>query len=441
MSSLTLDQLLASFPDNTTGQITPENLRDFVSSVELKYDNWTVVKPGQPNGNKFPDPDGGSGKIELEENTVWVVNGDVNLQNTLLMNSGVVVQSLTGDFSSDSLTLDTAAGAIPLFENVDGTSFAIKGLGLSNSAISAGGSGRLFAFTNTNLVNITSCALFDCNLGTWDQSSGDCRLLIDSCLYVFVNGTWSFTGSSWSSITFNGNLDNTQSNVVDVHDLTGVDSNAIVIKENVYRSSALSNFILVDGDNNIAANGAGIVANNIQEGSAGGVLISGVDKTSIEYTFSGNSGFANSQPQGGIVQADSLAVTVNPGLGTWTTVAGDGSDVLTSNSQRFSRTGDLELTYDGKEEFDGEITVSLSARRSGGGGAEDETSFSVSVNAVPLVDNGVDVFQFIDIPNDFKPISFSAPLVLQEGDVVNLIVRKDSGANDIIVTNVQMLIK
>ena len=183
-----------------------------------------------------------------------------------------------------------------------------------------------------------------------------------------------------------------------------------------------------------------IVSGNVIEETSTGKFFKGVDVTQgIKTTFSGNSGIPNTKAQGGIVQAGSSAVTVIPGLGQWVPIAGDGTDVLTSNSQRFVRSGTLSLEYVGIDQEDFVAQLTLSARRTGGGGNEQQTSFSIAINGNTVEESGVEVSLPFDLPNDPKTIGINIPTVLNQGDIVTPILRKDAGAEDVIVENIQLL--
>ncbi len=433
--ALNLEQLLNSFPDNNSGQITPEDLRNFVESTELKYDNWTIVKPGQPEGNKFPDPVGGV--ITLPENTTWVINGQIPLSASLDVGDGCVIRSLSGSFTNDALGLDVASGAIPLFVNSNSqASFEISGLSLGTQSI-AGGTGRLFGLTDPSVVTFNDVAFQDLAFGNIDSAD---FLFMNNCAFVLVQDTLSITGTTVRVSISNPQIAGLGLGLVaDGIDLTGLSSPLVDLSINGGSASIDSpNSFVVVADDDVA--NRTIVSGNVIEETSTGKFFKGVDVTQgIKTTFSGNSGIPNTKAQGGIVQAGSSAVTVIPGLGQWVPIAGDGSDVLTSNSQRFVRSGSLSLEYVGIDQEDFVAQLTLSARRTGGGGNEQQTSFSIAINGNTVEESGVEVSLPFDLPNDPKTIGINIPTVLNQGDIVTPILRKDAGAEDVIVENIQLL--
>lgn len=162
MSTLNKAQLLASFPDNNIGQILPFNMRDFVDSVELKYDNFTVVKPGQPVGNAFPAPVGG--KIILPAGSAWAINGLVTINYPLHFEQGATLFALSGSSTTDVLTLDASAGAVALINSGDTGSGTGLFSSIYNLALDAtAGTGRLFDLKSRILFTASGCIFcFSC---------------------------------------------------------------------------------------------------------------------------------------------------------------------------------------------------------------------------------------------------------------------------------------
>ena len=436
MTVLNKDQLLASFPDNNTGQIVALNSRDFVDSVELKYDNWTVVKPSQPNGNKFPDPV--SGEITLPAGSTWVINGMVTISDTLVVEDAVTIIGLGQSFVNDGISLDAASGAIPLFKNANpDESFTVKDITMSTNTLS-GGTGRVFEMDTTTVNVFQGCGFIDCELGTW---SDPITTLFDSCTFAVILGGLSFTGvcdkATFVGIQtfgfpagFNANL----------FDFTSISSgSALSISGCSAVVDSANSMFVVNDDNTFDLM---LVNGNIVEESSSGKFVLGVDAmTGINATFSGNTGIKNTIVQGGLVIAGNTVVTPNPGSGLWTPIQGDGTDVLTSNTQRFQRAAPLQLEYIGNDEFDGEVILTLTTRRASGGGNV-FYSISLFLNGVIVDESGVEVSQQIDTDASTpQNATVGIPIVLQKNDVILAVVRGDGTNNDSVTQNIQMLVK
>lgn len=438
MTVLNYPQLIASFPDNSTGQITPENMRDFVDSVERKYDGWNVVKAGNIEGNKFPDPVGG--EITLPANTIWVINGQIPVTDTIVLEDGAAIISLTGSRSKDALILDAGAGAIPLLrtKNADNASFLISGVGLEVSSPT----GSLFDFVNTNAVTIQNCLLGGLTFGTW--AGGEFTEIINCGVFLINSSALQFTGT-FTTMRFervsNAGFGVFQT-VGDVFDLTGATINILAIN-NCESQVAQASFALfrVAGD----ATAAVATINNcrLYAGVAGSFLI-GVDNKSLTFTFTANSGFMNTLPIGGHIMSGNALVTINGGAGVWNVI--DGNDVAyPDNSQFVLRSNGVNkiqgLQYKGTIARSFIVTVSISLTRTGGG--THDFDIGLFINGALYSISGNDVLISRQLASgDTGALSMTAPVTLNPDDYIDLYARcTSSGSVDLIVTSMQQVIR
>lgn len=428
MTVLDKDQLLASFPDNNEGQITPSNIRDFVDSVELKYDNYVVVKPGQPNGNAFPDPVGG--KITLVSGTAYVINGSVTVDDTIVFDDNTALISLSGNLTNDQVLLDAAAVGIAAFENTANANFVVENLTIGTFSPTA----TVFNLSDTGAVQMNGCAIIGQTPGVWNNPDITFMNLVGG--FAFQTAL-QFTGTG-SRMSFNqaaNQPDGIFQTTSSIFDLTGIVLNDLDITGSTgdTRQGGSALFEVVPGTATRAT-----VRGNRQALTAVGPFINGVDTMSVNWTFSGNTGIQNTKVIGGIVMAGNAVTTINPGIGVWTFIQGS-ADVLIDQSVRFSRPGTLQMQYDGVEDFDGINSLGVSFRRAAGSGAV-QFSVGLAKNGTPITNGGVEVSLPITVTAALSSATIPIPSDAQTGDIFQPIVRGDtSGTVDTVFENLQLL--
>lgn len=430
MTAKNKDQLYASFPDNTSKLILPLNMRDFVDSVELKYDNFTVVKPGQPNGNKFPDPVGG--KIILPAGSVWLVNGAVTVNYPIHLENNATIIGLTQSLVTDSLTLDASAGAVALINS--GNSGSGDGyIGqIGNLILDAGsGSGRLFGVKNASFFTASRCVLVGNTMGAFDNVGGtNSDIYFDECSNFITGTPLQFTGNAVGRLVISGCLSG-YGHLGAQYEILGTFSQILV--ESCYNASGFPMITAVEGSTPIGI----AIGNSVAPGSS---LISGVSAAnSINWTFSGNSGVANTIPLGSLNIDANVTVTDLLGIDVWAIVAG--TSVLSSASCRFDRPSPLTLRYIGKDTFKGIATVSLSVT---------PTNNPASIYEVSLFKNGVlyaaDGVSFRTsatmTTGTRQSLSFNCPISAVLNDTFDVRIRNRTSATpDVVITELNFAIR
>lgn len=348
---LNKDQLYASMPDNTTGQILPLTMRNFVDSVELKYDNWTVVKPGNIAGNKFPDPDI-NGHIVLPSNTVWVINGAVTVLYPIYYEDNVTITGMSGSYLTDTLGLDASAGALALINSsASNTILNMRNLGISM----VGTSGRVFEIDDPTIC-VFSMIAFQCSaLGTinFTGGEGDCYF-VDRCICIVTGTALQLTGTGGNLI-----FDGTRSGVfhaAEMFDLQGT-FNGVFISD-CYSESSFSMFRILD--DSVAEKGiiTGCVANSAA------AFINGIDETSVTFTFANNVGMRNTIVGGSLVMARN-ATTTPLSSSAFVDINGNSQDVLVDLACRFERSAPLVLKYLGAETINAQAVASVNISTGG----------------------------------------------------------------------------
>ena len=422
-------QLIASFPDNNNGQITPEDLRNFVSSVELKYNNWTVVKAGNIEGNKFPDPDPSDGKIYLPDNTTWVINDEVVVVcAAIVVGNGVSIVGLSGDFQRDKLLLDSGITGGALFQDDGSSSLLLSGVGIGSNSVSS----VVFDFTGVDNLQIFNCGLVGLDAG---NISGFNNLIIDGLTMLGVNTPLQITGSN--SVMMCSRLQDQAGFLQptgDVMQILGT-FDQLSFDRCVKQANVAQSLIDVDGSATVSR---GIVANSTKLAGVLGDLITGASVSDDEWTFTGNSGVSNSTVGGGVIVSGNATATVNPGASVYATINATG--VLSTGSQRFTRPTRCQLQYNGDEDFNCVLTLSGCARRATGSG-DQAGRVCVFVNGVLFSDGGHNATAGITINNTNRQFGITLQLQLQTGDTVEAAIMLISSGVDTIVEDLQMCIR
>lgn len=420
MSTLNKSQLYASFPDNNIGQIAPFNMRDFVDSVELKYNNYTVVKPGQPLGNAFPDPVGG--KITLPAGSVWLINGSVTVNYPIHLEDGAAILGLSRSINSDTLQLDDSAGAVALINSgANGTGDQFLGNISSVTLNSGAGSGRIFNIVNPLIFLVDNCNFFSLNTGSVALDGG--------VGFLSFSNIYNYASDSPLQITGDGDrlvVSNFRSGVYNANEQINIIGSTFlsVLIDGCFNAAAPAMFALDE-----AATATGIVSNNaIAPGSS---LASGVAADSINWTFFGNSGVPNTIPLGAIAFQSNSTPTVITASGTFYPVAG--ASIVAGSVIRFESPSDSALKYIGTSAFKGVATVSVSLNNPHLTLPYDY-KISLFKNGVILEDGGVSyVASAIVDALSKQTLSFSAPISAALDDVFEVVLSSTIGTQSPIV--------
>lgn len=422
-------QLIASFPDNNNAQITPEDLRNFVDSVELKYNNWTVVKSGNIEGNKFPDPDPSDGKIYLPDNTTWVINDEVVVVcAAIVVGNGVSIVGLSGDFQRDKLLLDSGITGGALFQDDGSSSLLLSGVGIGSNSVSS----VVFDFTGVDNLQIFNCGLVGLDAG---NISGFNNLIIDGLTMLGVNTPLQIIGSN--SVMMCSRLQDQAGFLQptgDVMQILGT-FDQLSFDRCVKQANVAQSLIDVDGSATVSR---GIVANSTKLAGVLGDLITGASTANDDWTFTGNAGLSNSAIGGGVIVSGNVSTTVNPSAGVYAPINATG--VLSSGSQRFTRPTRCQLQYNGDETLNAVLTLSACARRATGSG-DQAGSVSVFVNGVLYADGGHNATAGITINSSNRQFGITLQLQLQTGDIVEAAIMLISSGVDTIVEDLQMCVR
>lgn len=423
-------QLIASFPDNNNGQITPEDLRNLVDSVELKYNNWTVVKSGNIAGNKFPDPDPMDGKIYLPDNTTWVINDEVVVVcAAIVYGNNVSIIGMSGDFLRDRLLLDGGVTGGALFQ--DGGSSGglfLSGFGVGSNSVSS----VVFDCTGTANISIFNCGVLGVDAG---NISGFNNMIIDGLTMLGTGTPLQITGNN--SVMMCSRLQDQAgffSPTGDCVQILGT-FDQLTFDRCLKQSNVSQSLIDIDGSATVSR---GIVSNSTKLASVLGDLITGASTADDEWTFTGNAGLTNSAIGGGVIVSGNVAATVNPSAGVYAPINATG--VLSAGSQRFSRPARCQLQYNGDEDFNCVLTLSGCARRASGSG-DQSGHVSVFVNGVLYADGGHNATTGITINNSNRQFGITLQLMLNTGDTVEAAIMLISSGVDTIVEDLQMCVR
>lgn len=428
MSTLNKAQLLASFPDNIAGLILPVDLRNLVDSVELKYDNFTVVKPGQPVGNAFPAPVGG--KIILPAGSAWAINGPVTINYPLHFEQGATLFALSGSYTTDALTLDASAGAVALINSGDTGS----GTGLFSSIYNltldaTAGTGRLFDLKSPNIFTASGCLFASLAFGSVDSTDVKSQINFIDCINLISGTALQLTGSNGGRLNIRG-IGSGIANAGVQFDLLG-NFDSVTICD-CYNASLTAMFSASEAS---ALSGV-ILGNTVAPGSP---FISGVDATSVNWTFSGNSGISNTVPTGSLAVRGNATTTNLTAVNTWEAIAGTSS--VAGTLCRFESPSDSVLKYVGKESFIGSLFLSVSLENPS---VTTPYTYEVSIfkNGALLTDGGVDYVGSAIIPQSGKQVlTLSAPVSAITDDEFSAVVRSTDGTEDPIATDLTFVIR
>lgn len=428
---LDLDALLASFPDNTSRLIIPENVRDFVQSVELKYDNYVVVKPTQPNGNKFPDPVGG--KIYLDNNTSYIINGQVTVGYPIVLPMSSSIQAVSFS-SSNALLLDAGAGAVSLFESVASADISMDNLILGT----LGASQTLFNLSDASLVDIRRCGIFAPDPGSIGSTVKRSGQRFENVVFASNQTPLTITGTfaSFEAEGTSNTQDSPFNTTGDTFDISGATYDFISMFRCTNNCTVPGKYFIKVGSDAIATSATFTGNRNVNASD----FIDGADAQSIPWTFSGNSGIENTNVNGFVAMSGNSIVTVNPGINVWAPVAG--VTTLASTATRYSMPANSTLRYLGSSDFKGVGIVECSLYRIGGTFA-DNFELSVFKNGSLLTVSGENfISEAAFASNDSKTLNFQFPVEASTNDDFLVALRcTSSGTTDLVCKHLQMTIR
>lgn len=410
MTQKTYDQLIASFPNNSSGAITPANMRDMVDSVQTNLGNTVIVKVGQPTNNAFPAPV--ADVITLAPNTTYIINGAISIFGELVFSTNTVLVSASNDPDVDSITLDATITNKVLVSS-GAFSWSINSLGLFVGSSTC----KLFGCVNTINTEVRNCIFGDLQLGTWAGSTGS--MVFDGILLRATTSSLAFSGT-FSTARFSNVITTVGSNplgsVFNVGTSTFVDLRII---DCLYTMSS-SNFLFA----NVVvgtAQSCNVLDNSERLANAGSLMNA---PTTSNFFYSGNNEFPaieSISSTASLLMSGNAVVTVLTVIDTPIIINGGGLDVPMQTLVDFTRTSSFQLRYDGLEGKDLWFTCSASIAKSGGAGKSHYTLWLYK-NGAPIVVSGetIQMNGSSDATPTFTQYTLNGFLQVVQNDVIEL---------------------
>ena len=374
----------------------------------------------------FPAPV--AGVITLVASTTYLILKSVTISDRFVIPTGSTVNFETGTFNVGIVLIYTGSGT--LFTGTNITAFQVF-----ETAIIATGGGTLYDISagasNFPLITWFRClAVGFASIGTVTNSvyvahfsaHVDCAMgltLADPINMSIDSGAYFNTsdlGTTFFTITGTGTL---AGNFITTRVTTSATETAFNINNTLGAASDIRilacNFI-----------GAGTVFD------AGGL-----DETSVNLEVFSNANQKNSFTIGSFVVDANVTATTFSGNGVWTDIDFNALAVAGSNIERFSLTNTTtgELTYNGIEDFDGEVRFLAYCISTGG-----SVNFQCRIvkNGSVLPDTFVPT---LDIGSDIKAFTVLVPVVLAQTDTIRAQFLRVSGSSSLTASEASMSIQ
>ena len=250
----------------------------------------------------------------------------------------------------------------------------------------------------------------------------------------------SFVGGSTYGFIFNGEftrgvIQDTQFIGIsgDMINIVGATFDSFSVANSVINSNGSNVFIRGDaGSANINSGGSATVTNVRNEGST--PIIIGVTIKDLQWTFTANPGFQNTQ----FIGNTNITTPVDTAFLDSTFIKVLGTTTEFSDNSHFSQSANNEIEYIGLESRDVKITVNLSAKRASGAGSTD-VIFSVFKNTgsgFSAVDSNTD--SPTDIDNKSRPAVILVRDFANTGDKYSVYVSQPSSLITMSVPKLQL---
>jgi len=367
------------------------------------------------------------GVITLLDNTIYEVNGSINLGTDRIEMGDESV--LTGENQAVDTLIYTDTGN--MITSTDSTVFIEK---LTLAA--PGGT----VFGGTNVARDEFFIVRNCTIGGSAQvanTTGFNTILVEETLQQTNTQGWQINNTQ--HVAFQSNLFFNWNQAVGCNfiQISGGTPEIMSIENNVLHPETNETAIDIDTGAGASVNNFTLVGNNfVGEATGGTYLSSNIDVNNSAYTFSANRGLADATDNvagGSMLMEGNATVTTIGASATWTKVAGTTVDV--GNLLRFSMNTDNELTYDGDQTVNKTVFVSLDASRSGGSGNEDFL-FTVFQNGSKVAN----VQAFLETNLQQKGVAFQAPVVAANGDTFEVYVQNPINTTNCLIQNMQVSI-
>jgi len=397
---------------NDSKIVTPLKLANFSTLTGIIRNNNVLVKAK----SDLPTPSGGV--ITLADNTTYEINGTIVLGTDRILCG--TSNTIVGKDKSDDIFVYTGTGSMITCADNDIT------VGICTLSAPAGSLFDLSSTTGTHNAELKELIIG--STGTIGTSENMDNFIFRNCLVQGITTTgWTFSGSNNEHIFLIDNI--FRSFAGTLADFGSITVEDILISRNMVEVGAGATGFSATAPTltNIA-----FMTENSFRGA--GTYTSGFDQTTSGWFFSNNNGFIDSKFVGSMLMESNATVTSITVDSQWEKVAG--TTVAGDALERFSMTGNNELTYDGIRDQDVILYCSLNCERSGGSGTIDY-EFTLYKNAAKVSN----VTSFLETNAQSKGASFIAPTSVSQNDTLEIRVRAVGNTTDALITNMQVSVR
>lgn len=367
----------------------------------------------------FPTPS--SSTITLLPNTIYEINGNINLgTDSITLNSNSVI--LGFDKFNDKLTY-TGTGNLINSTNQSGEIHNISLIATNGDIFNLSGNGsNNFEITNTilessdglgELSEFNNCVFKENSLSSFNTG-----IIFSDNKHIIITENI-FDSIATSPLSF----------------LTLNDVNEIVhIQNNIFKGG--NNITCLDLAPVSSVNELNVIGNTFTGISLGAIYLdSNIDVENNNYTFSNNRGlvdYSDVSSKASYRMESNTTVTTISSTSVWVKVAGT---TVSYDLHRWTMPLNNRLQYNGKLNIIKQLNVSFSLVKQGGGRRNFE--FSIFKNGVKLTDLTINQVQ----DQRFEIGSLTTLINASAGDYFELYVRNIDNTNNVTIRNLNMTIK
>lgn len=359
------------------------------------------------------------GVITLEEK-IYEFQGvvDIGVNKLQLPNGSCMLRGQNG--LTDGVLTDVAASL--LNGHASGSNLVVRDLLLQNDNVG----GDLFDIQNTGVETVDVYgALFNASasVGTVDG----CDLFVIERTF-YRNMATGVTVTNIGTFAFVDNsMDDTNSGTY--LDIPSGNFDAVFIERNYAKVTAPD--VAFDVDNGTAVIVNGIFNGNVTTGT--GTYVQGFNENSLNWEFEANVGAGASERVGSMLMEGNATDTVINTVNVWEKI--DGTTVAGAALARFTHIASNRLRYDDADDREVIVNVSLSVSVVGGGTKTLE--FAVFLTGAK-VSNASAV---VEVSAANAMVSLNVPVAIVQNDYLEIYVRNTTDAADVLVPNMQVVIK